>query len=237
MNTAAPVCEFKGVTRRFLDGNRNVTAIDNFSLTVQRGEFIAIMGPSGSGKSSVLNLAGGLDVPTEGQVLVHGQNLAMLNVAELAAVRRRRVGYIFQRLNLLPTLTAEENVMLPLELDGMQVRSARSLAAEALASVGLADVNRSFPDELSGGQQQRVAIARALVGERTLLLADEPTGALDTTSGEAVLELLAAQCEQGRAVVLVTHEPRFASFADRVIQLRDGCIVTPNSRVTLEAVG
>jgi putative ABC transport system ATP-binding protein len=237
MNTAAPVCEFKGVTRRFLDGNRNVTAIDNFSLTVQRGEFIAIMGPSGSGKSSVLNLAGGLDVPTEGQVLVHGQNLAMLNVAELAAVRRRRVGYIFQRLNLLPTLTAEENVMLPLELDGMQVRSARSLAAEALESVGLAEMGRSFPDELSGGQQQRVAIARALVGDRTLLLADEPTGALDTTSGEAVLELLAAQCEQGRAVVLVTHEPRFASFADRVIQLRDGCIVTPNSRVTLEAVG
>jgi putative ABC transport system ATP-binding protein len=237
MNTAAPVCEFKGVTRRFLDGNRNVTAIDNFSLTVQRGEFIAIMGPSGSGKSSVLNLAGGLDVPTEGQVLVHGQNLAMLNVAELAAVRRRRVGYIFQRLNLLPTLTAEENVMLPLELDGMQVRSARSLAAEALESVGLAEMGRSFPDELSGGQQQRVAIARALVGDRTLLLADEPTGALDTTSGEAVLELLAAQCEQGRAVVLVTHEPRFASFADRVIQLRDGCVVTPNSRVTLEAVG
>ena len=235
--TLTPVCEFQGVTRRFVDGNRHVTAIDNFSLTIQRGEFVAIMGPSGSGKSSVLNLAGGLDVPTDGTVLVDGQDLALLNVAELAAVRRRRVGYIFQRLNLLPTLTAEENVMLPLELDGVAVRAARQQAAAALDSVGLAGMNRSFPDELSGGQQQRVAIARALVGDRTLLLADEPTGALDTTSGEGVLELLAAQCEQGRAVVLVTHEPRFASFADRVIQLRDGHVVLPSSRVMLESVG
>ncbi len=236
MSSPRNICEFNNVTRTFIDGTRTVTAIDQLDLAVASGEFVAIMGPSGSGKSSVLNLAGGLDIPTSGEVTVLGRSLARMSVSELAEVRRRHVGYVFQRLNLLPTLTASENVMLPLELDGIATREARSHAAEALDAVGLADAAAAYPDALSGGEQQRVAIARALVGQRQLILADEPTGALDTTNGEAIMELLARQCEKGKTVVLVTHEPRFASFADRVIHLRDGHIVNGSDRIILEAV-
>jgi putative ABC transport system ATP-binding protein len=189
------------------------------------------MGPSGSGKSTLLNLAGGLDSPSQGEVLVEGEVLGTLNRKQLARIRRRHVGYVFQDLNLLASLTAVENVALPLELDGMGVRKARKLAATALDEVGLAELAPRFPDEMSGGQQQRVAIARALVGERRLVLADEPTGALDSQTGEAVLRLLRSRVDAGAAGVLVTHEARHAAWADRVVFLRDGVVVDTTSPV------
>ncbi len=229
--TTPAVCEFREVERRYRDGGDDVYALAGVTLTIRAGEFVAIMGPSGSGKSTLLNLAGGLDVATAGQVVVGGQDLAGLNATALATLRRTTVGYVFQRLNLIPSLTAVENVMLPLELSGLAVRKACAAARAALVEAGIDKLADRYPDDLSGGQQQRVAIARALVGERQVLLADEPTGALDTVTGEAVLELLAARAAQGIAVVLVTHEPRFASFADRIVNLRDGRVVEPPHRI------
>jgi putative ABC transport system ATP-binding protein len=219
------VLELRNVHRTHGKGEQAVHALQGVTLAVAPGEFVAIMGPSGSGKSTLLNLAGGLDSPTTGQVVVEGSVLGTLNRKQLAAVRRRRVGYVFQDLNLLPSLTAAENVALPLELDGMSLRKTRALAMAALEEVGLADLAPRFPDEMSGGQQQRVAIARALVGDRRLVLADEPTGALDSQTGESVLKLLRARVDAGSAGVLVTHEARHAAWADRVVFLRDGQIV------------
>jgi putative ABC transport system ATP-binding protein len=221
-----PVLELRDVSRRYDDGaTGEVAALAAVSLSVAAGELVAVMGPSGSGKSTLLQLAGGLDRASEGQVLVDGQDLAELGSRPLAALRRRRIGYVFQRLNLLPSLTALENVMLPLELDGTALKAARAAAAAALEEAGFTGNADRYPDDLSGGEQQRVAIARAVVGERALLLADEPTGALDTVGGEAILELLSARRDAGAAVVLVTHEPRFAGWADRVVFLRDGRVV------------
>ena len=202
-----------------------VHALRGVSLTVAAGELVAVMGPSGSGKSTLLNLAGGLDRPTQGEVVVDGEVLGTLRRRALAALRRRRIGYVFQDLNLLPSLTAAENVALPLELDGMSTRAARRLAFAALVDVELPEHGARFPDEMSGGQQQRVAIARALVGERRLILADEPTGALDSQTGEAVLRLLRTKVDAGAAGILVTHESRHAAWADRVVFLRDGVVV------------
>ncbi len=219
----APVLELRDVTRIHGRGATAVHALRGVSLTVAAGELVAVMGPSGSGKSTLLNIAGGLDTVTTGAVLVEGHDLAALSKAELAAVRRRSAGYVFQDLNLIPTLTAAENVALPLELDGR--RRTASLARLALEDVGVGDLAGRYPDEMSGGQQQRVAIARALVGERRLVLADEPTGALDSETGEAVLTLLRRRVDQGCAAVLVTHESRHAAWADRVVFLRDGAIV------------
>jgi putative ABC transport system ATP-binding protein len=219
------VLELREVFRTHGKGENAVHALRGVSLSVAPGEFVAVMGPSGSGKSTLLNLAGGLDAPTSGQIVVEGSVLGGLNRKQLAAVRRRRVGYVFQDLNLLPSLTAAENVALPLELDGMGLRKTRVLAMAALEEVGLAQLAPRFPDEMSGGQQQRVAIARALVGDRRLVLADEPTGALDSQTGEAVLKLLRARVDAGSAGVLVTHEARHAAWADRVVFLRDGEIV------------
>lgn len=227
----SPILEFRAVERRFKDGDRLVYAVHGATFTVNAGEFVAVMGASGSGKSTLLNLAGGLDEPTGGHVLVHGRDLSGLSRSELAEVRRTHVGYVFQRLNLVPSLTVVENVMLPLELDGTKAKPARALARQALADAGIADLADRFPDDVSGGQQQRVAIARAIVGDRQLLLADEPTGALDTVTGESVLNLLAAQVAKGRTVILVTHEPRYASFADRVLIVRDGVISENPGRV------
>nr|MDT0661400.1 ABC transporter ATP-binding protein [Micromonospora sp. DSM 115978] len=206
-------------------GEASVHALRGVTVTVRPGELLAVMGPSGSGKSTLLNLAGGLDTPTSGTVTVEGRPLGTLTRRELARVRRRSVGYVFQDLNLLASLTAAENVALPLELDGSGVRQARRLALAALAEVGLDGAGSRFPDEMSGGQQQRVAIARALVGDRRLVLADEPTGALDSQTGEAVLRLLRARVDSGAAGVMVTHEARHAAWADRVIFLRDGVVV------------
>jgi putative ABC transport system ATP-binding protein len=217
--------DLREVSRVHGTGEAAVHALRGVSLGVRPGELVAVMGPSGSGKSTLLNLAGGLDGPTGGEVWVDGRHLAALSRRQLAQLRRRRVGYVFQQLNLLPSLTAVENVALPLELDGVAVRRARRLALAALSEVDLADIAGRFPDDMSGGQQQRVAIARALVGERRLVLADEPTGALDSQTGEAVLRLLRARVDAGAAGVLVTHEARHAAWADRVVFLRDGVIV------------
>jgi putative ABC transport system ATP-binding protein len=219
------VLELKAVHRTHGSGETAVHALRDVSLSVSPGELVAVMGPSGSGKSTLLNLSGGLDRPDRGTVLVDGQDLSALGAKDLAGIRRIKVGYVFQSLNLLPGLNAAENVSLPLELSGVPVRKARRQAVQALSDMDLEGLSHRFPDELSGGQQQRVAIARALIGERRLVLADEPTGALDSATGEAVLRLLRERVDRGAAGVLVTHEARHAAWADRVIFLRDGSIV------------
>jgi putative ABC transport system ATP-binding protein len=228
---SAPVLLLSGVTRDHVQGDLTVHALRGVDLAVEAGELVAVMGPSGSGKSTLLHIAGGLDTPTAGRVLVEDRDLATLSGAQVAAVRRRSVGYVFQDLNLLPSLSAVENVALPLELDGTRGGMARRAARDALDEVGVGHLAGRFPDEMSGGQQQRVAIARALVGPRRLLLADEPTGALDSTTGEEVLRVLRARCEAGAAGVLVTHEARHAAWADRVVFLRDGVVVDQSGPV------
>jgi putative ABC transport system ATP-binding protein len=223
--SADPVLSIEHVSRVHGSGATAVLALDGVSLRVGAGELVAVMGPSGSGKSTLLALAGGLDKATTGAVRVEGVELGALDPSGLAALRRRRIGYVFQDFNLVTGLTAAENVALPRELDGVRSRQARTDALQALDEVGLADYANRFPDELSGGQQQRTAIARALIGERRLVLADEPTGALDSMTGEAVLEVLRSRCDAGAAGVLVTHEPRHAAWADRIVFLRDGTVV------------
>ena len=220
-----PMLELQDVERQHGSGETAVHALCGVSLTVRVGELVAVMGPSGSGKSSLLNLAGGLDTPTGGRVLVEGADLAGLSRGQLDRLRRRSMGFVFQDLNLIPSLTILENVSLPLELDGERVRTARQAAREALDKVGVLALTDRFPEQVSGGQQQRAAIARALVGDRRLVLADEPTGALDSTTGEAVLRTLRDQCDAGAAGLLVTHESRHAAWADRVVFLRDGVVV------------
>lgn len=218
--------EFLDVVKSYGSGSTEVRAITDVTLSVAAGEFVAVMGPSGCGKSTLLHLAGALEQPSAGRVIVAGRDLAELTAAQQAELRRNDVGYVFQSLNLIPALTAIENVMLPLELDGAATKQARVLAAEALARVGLDHAPDRYPDDFSGGQRQRIAIARAVIGDRRLLLADEPTGALDTVNGDQVVELLADLARrQGVAVIMVTHDPRFASWADRVVFIRDGRIV------------
>lgn len=224
------ILECVGVSRIYGKGATEVRALDGIDLQIHQGEFVAVMGPSGSGKSTLLHLAGGLDTPTEGAVLVEGADIGSMSAAKRAAMRRRHVGYVFQDFNLLPTLTAGENVSLPRELDGVRRRQARRDARKALRELDLAELLDRFPDQMSGGQQQRVAIARALVGDRRLLLADEPTGALDSATGESVMELLRMRAEAGAAVVLVTHESRHAAWADRILFLRDGLLVDSTAR-------
>jgi putative ABC transport system ATP-binding protein len=219
------ILELRDVHRVHGVGESAVRALRGVTLTVGPGELVAVMGPSGSGKSTLLSLAGGLDRPDSGEVAVEGTVLAECGRRALAALRRRHIGYVFQDLNLLASLTAVENVALPLELDGVGVREARRLASAALSEVELDGYAQRFPDEMSGGQRQRVAIARALIGSRRLLLADEPTGALDSQTGEAVLRVLRSAVDRGAAAVLVTHDARHAAWADRVVFLRDGVIV------------
>jgi len=212
-------------SRTYGSGHTAVIALHPTDLVVGHGELVAVMGPSGSGKSTLLSMVGGLDRPTGGQVLVDGTDLATLSTGGLALIRRRVVGYVFQELNLLAGLTAAENVALPLELDGQGAGASRRAAMGALDRVGMADLADRFPDDLSGGEQQRVAIARAIVGERSILLADEPTGALDSMNGEAVMRLLRGHCDRGGSGLLVTHDAAHAAWADRVVFLRDGRIV------------
>jgi len=229
--TTAPVLRMRSVTRVHGHGEAEVVALRDVDLVVVPGELVAVMGPSGSGKSTLLTLAGGLDSPTGGTVAVDGEVLGSLGRAAVARIRRRSVGYVFQDLNLLPALTAVENVMLPRELDSTPSRHARREARAALAEVGVRELADRFPDEMSGGQQQRVAIARALVGPRRLVLADEPTGALDSATGEDVMRVLRARVDAGAAALLVTHEARHAAWADRVVFLRDGVVVDSTGSV------
>ncbi len=219
------VLQLRSVTRTHGEGATEVVALRKVSLTVAAGEMVAVMGPSGSGKSTLLTLAGGLDTPTSGEVLVNGVDLCSAGARGRAALRRQAIGYVFQDYNLIPALSAAENVALPLELDGISARKARRLATAALEEVGIGELADRFPDDMSGGQRQRVAIARGFIGDRRLLLTDEPTGALDSETGEDILRLIRARCDAGVAGVLVTHEARHAAWADRVVFLRDGVLV------------
>lgn len=226
------VLQLEGVGRTFGEGATSVAALRNVGLAIDSGEFVAVMGPSGSGKSSLLALAGGLDRPTSGEIYVEGTPLSGLSLNELARLRRRAVGYVFQDFNLVPTLTAAENVSLPRELDGVPTRKARRQAKDALRLVGIEALADRFMDEMSGGQQQRVAIARAIVGDRHLILADEPTGALDSVTGDEIMGVLRNRADAGSAVMLVTHEARHAAWADRVVFIRDGRIVDQSEAAT-----
>jgi putative ABC transport system ATP-binding protein len=219
----------RGVGKTYGEGAAAVHALSDVDLTVAAGELVAVMGPSGSGKSTLLAIAGSLEEPSRGDVLIEGTPLAGLTRDARARLRRRHIGYVFQDFNLLPGLTAAENVTMPLELDGTRSREARRTGLAALDDLGLADRADAFPDELSGGERQRVALARALVGERRLLLADEPTGALDSQTGEGVMRLIRSACASGAAAVLVTHDAQLASWADRVVFVRDGRIVDATS--------
>lgn len=221
-----PVLQATQVQKQYQMGEVTVRALDSISFSVGKGEFVAIMGPSGSGKSTLLHLLGGLDGPSDGEITLAGQPLAKLSDNDITLVRRRKVGFIFQFYNLLPTLTAEENVGLPLLIDGHSLDKHRDKLEQLLRLVGLADRKHHRPDQLSGGQQQRVAIARAFVNDPEIVLADEPTGNLDSKSGAAILELLRRTCDEMNAtIVMVTHDARAASYADRVVFLKDGGIV------------
>ena len=216
------VLELREVSKTYGQDAVLVHALAAVSLTVQAGEMVAVMGPSGSGKSTLLTIAGSLEEPTSGEVVVCGTDLATLPRNGKARLWRRVIGYLFQEFNLLPGLTAAENVSLPLELEGLALRRARSAGMAALESLGMAGRASRFPGQLSGGERQRVAIARAVVGDRRLLLADEPSGALDSVNAEEVMSLLHEACQRGVAAVVVTHDARLASWADRVLFLRDG---------------
>lgn len=219
---SAPLLRLSGIVQQYGTGETAVRALDGIDLEVRPGELVAVMGASGSGKSSLLSIAGGLAKPTSGTVEVEGTDLAALPPKRIAALRRTTLGFVFQDYNLVPTLTAIENVGLPLELDGWPRGKTRRAALEALAAVELAEQAGRYPDDLSGGQQQRIAIARAVVGPRRLILADEPTGALDSHTGEIVLRMLRARIDGGAGGVLVTHDARHAAWADRIVFLRDG---------------
>ncbi len=216
--------EFRNVRKIYSQGARQVVALEDLSLTIATGEFVAVTGPSGSGKSTLLHLAGGLDVPTWGQVLVEGQETAALDDEALTLLRRRRIGFIFQFFILIPTLTILENAALPALLSGGRFADARPAAEALLDRVGLGQRKTHLPEELSGGEMQRVAIARALINAPAILLADEPTGNLDSVTGREILRLL-QELRQDRTIVIVSHDPQVTAVADRAIALKDGCLI------------
>jgi putative ABC transport system ATP-binding protein len=216
----------EALTKHYKMGKVTVEALRGVDMSVEKGEFVAIMGPSGSGKSTLLHLMGGLDTPTSGEVFLGGRALSKLSDDEITRIRRLKVGFIFQFYNLIPTFDAAENIALPMLIDGKPLRSYRNWLGELLEMVGLTDRADHKPDQLSGGQQQRVAIARAFINRPEIVLADEPTGNLDTQSGASILKLLQHTCnELGATIVMVTHDPRAASYAQKIIFLRDGEIV------------
>jgi putative ABC transport system ATP-binding protein len=217
--------ELHDVSKVYGEGANEVNALANVNLFVERGALVAVMGPSGSGKSTLLTIAGSLEEASSGEVLIDGRTLSTMSHNDKARLRRRSIGYVFQDFNLLAGLTAVENVSLPLELDGMSAKKGRVAGMAVLEQLGIADRASHYPDQLSGGERQRVAIARAVVGERHLLLADEPSGALDSINGEAVMRMILAACKRGVAAVVVTHDAQLASWADRVIFIRDGKVV------------
>lgn len=216
----------QSLTKTYGKGDTAVTALADLNLNINAGEFVAVMGPSGCGKSTLLHLIGGLDRPSSGRVMIDGHDLTDLNDAKLTELRRRKIGFVFQFFNLIPVLSAVENAALPLTLDGVKLAAARQKADGWLRKVGLGDRMSNRPDQLSGGQQQRVAVARALVAEPALVLADEPTGNLDSKAADDIAGLLRQVSDEwGRSVLMVTHDPRIAAYADRIIFLKDGTIV------------
>ena len=226
METEMSILEAKALSKQYQLGEHSVNALAGVDFVVQKGEFVAIMGPSGSGKSTLLHLLGGLDKPSHGEVTLAGQRLSVLNDNQATLVRRHNVGFVFQFFNLLPTLTAEENVALPLIIDGQDLRKHQEHIDALLEMVGLTDRRRHKPDQLSGGEQQRVALARALVTRPAIVLADEPTGNLDSKTGTAIMELLRRSCDElGQTIVVVSHDPRASAYADRVVFLGDGLVV------------
>ena len=221
-----PIVEVRGLTKVYGSGDTQVTALDHVDLSVEQGEFVAVMGPSGCGKSTLLNLVGGLDKPSGGQVFIDGTDIATMTDRAVTELRRRRLGFVFQFFNLIPVLTTAENAALPLTLDGVKAAEANARSRDWLTKVGLGDKLESRPDQLSGGQQQRVAVARALVTDPALVLADEPTGNLDSRSADEIANLLKQASEEwGRAIVMVTHDVRIASHAHRIVFMRDGAVV------------
>jgi len=239
------IVQAKGLTKVYGAGSTEVVALDHVDLSVEPGEFVAVMGPSGCGKSTLLNLFGGLDTPTSGVIEIDGQPVSGMTDDELTKLRRRRFGFVFQFFNLIPVLDAAENAALPLTLDGVPAAQSRAKAEEWLTKVGLSDRMRNRPDQLSGGQQQRVAVARALVTDPALLLADEPTGNLDSRSADEIAQLLTqASSDWGRAILMVTHDPRIAAHAHRIVFMRDGRIVddtriagSADAQAAMERVG
>lgn len=220
------VLEASELVKIYQLGGHQVNALKGVDFFIQDGEFVAIMGPSGSGKSTLLHLLGGLDKPSDGEITLAGQRLSLLNDKQITLVRRRNIGFVFQFYNLLPTLTARENILLPLIIDGQDLRQFEERLTRLLELVGLSDRSNHKPDQLSGGEQQRVALARALITEPAIVLADEPTGNLDSRTGTTIMELLRRSCETlGQSIIVVTHDPRAATYADRVIFLQDGLVV------------
>ncbi len=220
-----PLMEFKDVYKIYPMGDTAVHAIDGISMTVQRGEFLAIVGQSGSGKSTCMNIIGCLDVPTSGQYFLDGKDVSHMNDNELAEIRNKKLGFIFQQYNLIPKLTVQQNVELPLLYAGLSEKEQAKRALESLDRVGLLDKAKNFPSQLSGGQQQRVSIARALAGDPSIILADEPTGALDSKTGKEVLQFLKKLHQEGNTIVLITHDNTIAAQAERVIRIQDGKVV------------
>jgi len=229
-----PILEAQALWKQYRLGEHTVDALAGVDFLVEKGEFVAIMGPSGSGKSTLLHLLGGLDKPSDGEVTLAGQRLSILNDTQATLVRRHNVGFVFQFYNLLPTLTAEENIALPLIIDGQSLRKHRGRIDALLELVGLTGRRRHKPDQLSGGEQQRVAIARALATEPAIVLADEPTGNLDSKTGTAIMELLRRSCDElDQTIIVVTHDPRAAAYADRIVFLGDGQVI---GEITYEGV-
>ncbi|AZA14658.1 ABC transporter ATP-binding protein [Corynebacterium choanae] len=219
-----PALQLTGVSKHYADGNHTIAALTDVNCTLYPGQMAAILGPSGAGKSTLLQVAGCLDAPTAGQITIAGTPVATNKEAVRAKIRREHVGYVFQEYNLLEGLTLGENVSLPLELDGVASATALQQASDLLEQMGLADMAHRFPAEVSGGQRQRAAIARALVGKRSIILADEPTGALDTTTAEQVMAVIRQRVDDGACAIVVTHEPRLAAYADVSWVLRGGVL-------------
>ena len=233
---SVPIIRTRQLCREYLVGAQTVKALIDFSIDIQHGEFVAIMGPSGSGKSTCMHLLGCLDTPSAGEYHLDGQNISRLNADALAGIRRRKIGFVFQSFNLLGGVNAIANVELPLVYGGVSRAQRLEQARAALDSVGLADRGHHLPAQLSGGQMQRVAIARAIVNQPALVLADEPTGALDTQTGQEIMALLKSLNRRGMTVVVITHEAEIAAFAQRVLYFRDGRLIEDRSTSVGDAV-
>ena len=233
--TARPVIVLRRIVKTYRMGDVEVTALRGVSMTVEPGDFVAIMGASGSGKSTLMNIVGCLDIPSRGQFLIDGIDVRTLDAAALSHIRNRKIGFVFQSFNLIPRTTASMNVELPMLYANVSARERRRRAAAALELVGLADRSRHFPNEMSGGQQQRVALARAIVTDPALVLADEPTGNLDTATSREVMLMFSELNKGGRTVILITHENDIAAYAKRVVRLRDGLIIDDRRLVAVQA--